>query len=265
MPASEFEFQQDFKRWMKILFWVVLILFSIVQSKIVHYSSMCYFPLTYLAAVSINQILEDKISFNKWMKFGLYFIGGLYVLAILTLPFLAMNPSILKTVFTDSFAIAALDAKVDWIGLEILPGIFLLVILILSIYQITNQKKQKGFRTLFLGTAIFIPLTLFFFAGNIESYSQRTAIEFYKSKASEDCYVRTYGFKSYGQLFYTQKTPNSHEKNKDWIWLVDGPIDKNLYVVAKLKSIKDLSQVLNLKEIDRKNGFVFYKRDKVSQ
>jgi len=28
--------------WMKILFWVVLILFSIVKTKIVHYSSLCY-------------------------------------------------------------------------------------------------------------------------------------------------------------------------------------------------------------------------------
>lgn len=35
--------EKDFTQWMWILFWVVLILFSIVQSKIVHYSSLCYF------------------------------------------------------------------------------------------------------------------------------------------------------------------------------------------------------------------------------
>jgi 4-amino-4-deoxy-L-arabinose transferase-like glycosyltransferase len=39
-----------FKRWMLILFWVVMILFSVVTTKIVHYSSLAYFPLSFLAA-----------------------------------------------------------------------------------------------------------------------------------------------------------------------------------------------------------------------
>ncbi|MCB0697714.1 MAG: glycosyltransferase family 39 protein, partial [Chitinophagaceae bacterium] len=62
-PASVFLFHKsttneevqvkDFKRWMWVLFWVVLILFSIVKTKIVHYSSMCYFPLTFIAALHI--------------------------------------------------------------------------------------------------------------------------------------------------------------------------------------------------------------------
>ncbi|MCK7529079.1 MAG: hypothetical protein MZV64_71740 [Ignavibacteriales bacterium] len=36
--------QKAFRRWMVVLFWVVLVLFSIVKTKIVHYSSLCYFP-----------------------------------------------------------------------------------------------------------------------------------------------------------------------------------------------------------------------------
>ncbi|MEO1627533.1 MAG: glycosyltransferase family 39 protein, partial [Bacteroidota bacterium] len=47
MPEASHRFQQNFRQWMLILFWVVLLLFSVVQSKIVHYSSLCYFPLTY--------------------------------------------------------------------------------------------------------------------------------------------------------------------------------------------------------------------------
>ncbi|MBP8823485.1 MAG: glycosyltransferase family 39 protein, partial [Flavobacteriales bacterium] len=34
------------RTWLLILFWVVLLLFSLVKTKIVHYSSLCYFPLT---------------------------------------------------------------------------------------------------------------------------------------------------------------------------------------------------------------------------
>lgn len=62
---GEMPYQKDFRIWMKFLFWVVLILFTIVKSKIVHYSSMCYFPLTYLAAVVIYHIYEGNITFNR--------------------------------------------------------------------------------------------------------------------------------------------------------------------------------------------------------
>ena len=77
-PASIFLFQyidrrnesrrlpHDFTKWMWILFWVVLLLFSIVKTKIVHYSSLCYFPLTYLAAVQLYRMSHD----GKRMKTG---------------------------------------------------------------------------------------------------------------------------------------------------------------------------------------------------
>jgi 4-amino-4-deoxy-L-arabinose transferase-like glycosyltransferase len=34
-------------RWMQAVFWVVLIVFSLSKTKIVHYSSMCWFPLSF--------------------------------------------------------------------------------------------------------------------------------------------------------------------------------------------------------------------------
>ncbi|HEY1038155.1 MAG TPA: glycosyltransferase family 39 protein, partial [Bacteroidia bacterium] len=46
---SDTPYQKHFKKWMIILFWVVLILFTIVKTKIVHYSSMCWYPLTFLS------------------------------------------------------------------------------------------------------------------------------------------------------------------------------------------------------------------------
>ncbi len=46
-------FQKRFKLWMILLFLVVLAVFTIVKTKIVHYSSLCYFPLTFLGAYVI--------------------------------------------------------------------------------------------------------------------------------------------------------------------------------------------------------------------
>ncbi|MBN2520317.1 MAG: glycosyltransferase family 39 protein, partial [Bacteroidales bacterium] len=61
------QIQNRFKLLMSILFWIVLILFTIVKTKIVHYSSMCYFPLTFLASTVIFRILEQKERFSQWL------------------------------------------------------------------------------------------------------------------------------------------------------------------------------------------------------
>ncbi|HKK80311.1 MAG TPA: glycosyltransferase family 39 protein, partial [Phaeodactylibacter sp.] len=104
LPAEQYDYQKDFRIWMKFLFWTVLILFTIVRSKIVHYSSMCYFPLTYLAALSIEALLDGKIAWRGWMKGLLYSIGGLFVLLTLALPFVGMQAEVLAPLFDDPFA-----------------------------------------------------------------------------------------------------------------------------------------------------------------
>ena len=49
-------------QWMKVLFWVVLVLFSLVTTKIVHYSSMCYIPLARITAQwVVSGVLLKKV------------------------------------------------------------------------------------------------------------------------------------------------------------------------------------------------------------
>jgi 4-amino-4-deoxy-L-arabinose transferase-like glycosyltransferase len=261
LPETEQRYQADFRRWMKYLFWVVLILFTIVKSKIVHYSSMCYFPLTYLAALVIYLILEGKITFNRWMRFGVWGVAGLYLLATLSLPFLAQNIALLKPLFNDPFAVANLDAKVHWTGFEIIPGLFLLALLIYSLPKFQSNSGQ-GFRVLFLGTGVFVMLTLIAFVKRIEGYSQRAAIEFCEQRIGEDCYVYTSGYKSYVQLFYTRKPPVTNPDSWNQDWLFNGPIDKDVYVITKIDRTEEMESLPQFKEIGRKNGFVFYKRSK---
>lgn len=264
MPKAETKSRADFAMWMKMLFWVVLILFSIVQSKIVHYSSMCYFPLTFLAAVSIYEIIENKISFDNWMKAGLVLTGGAFVVASIALPILGNNIDVLKPLFNDPFAVANMDAAVTWSGFEALPGVFLLAVMIASFYFIKKKTALKGFATLFLGTAIFIHLVLFTSINKIEHYSQRAAIEFFKSKVEEDCYVDTYGYKSYGHLFYTQKQPMAvkfEDKQSQRVWLMSDKVDKPVYIVTKIHRVENfLREFPNFEKIGEKNGFVFFKK-----
>jgi 4-amino-4-deoxy-L-arabinose transferase-like glycosyltransferase len=81
----------EFKTWMVILLWTVLILFTIVKTKIIHYSSLAYFPLTFIAAFYIYKLLEQKESLPKWIKTMLLSLGFVWSLIVVALQFVAMN------------------------------------------------------------------------------------------------------------------------------------------------------------------------------
>ena len=260
LPVAEHAYQADMRRWMQILFWVVLILFSIVQSKIVHYSSMCYFPLTYMAVVVLDNIIEKRIAFIAWMKTMLWVIGGLFVLATLVVPVVGQHIEWLQSLFDDPFAQANMEAQVHWSWLDSFPGWFLLGVLIAFTFLLKKGRRYQAIIVLFVGTAFFVNLSLVFYINKIENYSQRAAIEFFKSKAAEDCYILPIGYKTYGHLFYAQKPMDVHTKSYDANWLLRGEVDKPVYVITKIHKTEEVEKEKSLKEIGRKNGFVFYER-----
>lgn len=266
MPAATLAHQQDFRKWMLFLFWVVLILFTIVKSKIVHYSSLCYFPLTFLAATTVYNLMEDRIAFSKWMKAGIAFIGGIFALLLIALPWIMMHPERLIPLFNDPFAQGNLEATVIWTGWEMLPGLWLLGVLVLSLRWIgQTRQRTKGFAVLFGGTAVFVMLTLIFYINRVESYSQRAAIEFFQSKAGERCYLLTHGYKSYAHLFYGDIAPEAKPTLEDpgqWQdFLLHGAVDRPVYIATKVHKAAALAaSAPELKEIGRKNGFVFFER-----
>lgn len=261
LPAEQFRYRDDFRRWMKYLFWVVLILFSIVKSKIVHYSSMCYFPLTYLAALVVYKFVQGEIRLTPVMRAGLWAIAGLFVVAVCAMPFVGMQAEALKPLFKDPFAQANLDAEVRWTGWEVLPGVWLLGVMIAAFYCFKKESgKWRGIQVLFGGTGIFVMLTLVFFIKRIEAYSQRAAIEFFESKIGEDCYVVPHGYRSYAHLFYTRKPRVTNQNSYDRNWLYKGDIDKDVFVCVKIQSAPEVASIPGMVELYRKNGFVFYKR-----
>ncbi len=258
-PADT-DHQKDFRRWMIYLMGVVVILFSIVQSKIVHYSSLAYFPLTFLAAQTARRLLDNRIPLGRAMRAGLWAIGGLFMILILALPFAGRQAEQLATLFDDPFAQANLEANVYWSGWEVLPAILLVMVIFLFLRHHNRERRWEGFLTLYIGTGIFVFLTLVCFIKRIEGYSQRAAIEFYEERQDESCYVITHAFKSYAHLFYSRKRPVTDERSYNKEWLLTGPVDRDVYVVSKIHRADELGAYPELVEIGRKNGFVFFHR-----
>ena len=272
-PASIFALFELFKKrnidvshssirqWMIVLLLVVVILFTIVQSKIIHYSSLAYFPLTYLAALGIRDLIKGKRQMPGWVKSLTIGVGVIFFIAVAALPFVGMNIGKLSPYFEgDPFASKAIMADTSWSYLGIIPAILLACALIFFVWMNKRNEFQKAFLGLFIGVALFSFTALVFSVKNIEAYSQNAAIEFYKSLQGEDCYVRTIGFKSYAHHFYarTQPSENLNYRNKEW--LLTGEIDKPVYLVTKSHKSKSLEIYKDIKLIEHKNGFAFFKR-----
>lgn len=253
--------EADFAKWMWVMFWVVLILFSIVKTKIVHYSSLCYFPLTFLAALQITRIDEKKITRKKAVLIISTVTGVLLALVITLLPIVGLKKEKLISLFDDDFAVANLQAPVHWSYAECLYGILYLVGIIIAVIWI-RKSFQKGILFLFGLQFLVIQVTLYHFVPKVEAYSQNAAVEFYKSFAGKDVYLQPLGFVSYGYLFYSQKMPSTnpeyYKTKKDW--MIHGKVDKPCYFIAKITSEKELSAEPNLQKIGSKNGYVFYRR-----
>lgn len=253
--------RSDFRKWMMILFWVVIVLFSIVQSKIVHYSSLAYFPLTYLAAIVVDRIVAKRLYFNRWMRFGVISIGGLLAILTIALPFIGRDLEKIKPLFSkDPFAMANLDAQVHWSGWESIPGFLMVLVIVMSLIFMIQGRLWRGIIVMFGGTALFVNLTLIFFIARIEGYSQNAAVEFCESLKGKDCYISTSGYKSYVHYFYADIQPHEHDNYLDKNWLLSGEIDKDVYFLTKIHRADELRNYPELEEMGAKNGFVFFIR-----
>ena len=258
----ERSYQREFRRWMLMLFWVVLILFSVVQSKIVHYSSLCYFPLTYLAALTLLQLEERKIQFTNWLRAGLIGIGGIFVVATIAAPILAQRMDLVKSwADQDAFTQGNLNAAIRWTGWEALPGVWLLLVLAVTIRWFSNRRSAQASVALFIGMAVFVTLTLWFFIGRIEGISQGAAMRFFEQSRGQNVYVRTYGYRSYGPFFYTHKPPVTNPNYYNDDWLMHGQIDKDVLFIQKSSPAPThLDSLPDVRRTGEENGFVFYRR-----
>jgi 4-amino-4-deoxy-L-arabinose transferase-like glycosyltransferase len=257
---DEQPFQKEWRRVCIILLLTVVILFEIVQTKIIHYSSLAYFPLTFLSALAIYKILEDNNRFSRLSKVLLIAIGSIWIIAIAGLSIAGLHKEWLMNsgIIKDKFAVANLAANVNWSGFELLVS-GVMVIGLVGFFLI--KKPFPKIISLFTATIIFTVLTMLVFTGKIEGYSQQTPIDFYKQHRSEDCYINTLGFKSYAQLFYSNKMPPKNPLSYDKEWLLNGQLDKPAYFVYKVTKKDEYARLYpQLDLLYEKNGFIFAAR-----
>ena len=249
-----------FLKWMLILFWVVIILFSIVKTKIVHYSSLTYYPLSFISAYFIYELVNGENTFKKYLYWILSVTGAFFSVILIALPLVARYKDFISPYIKDDFAIACLNSPVHWSGYEFLIGIVYLLLLIISMIMIRQNRLFRGIIILFYSTAFCIFFYMKAVVPKIEQYSQAPVINFYKSIAGQDVYATTVGFYSYAPYFYFSKMPGGNAESGNKEWLLNGEIDKPVYIIAKSTSKAMFEQHPDCRFIKQEGGFLFYCR-----
>lgn len=255
--------QQFFRTMMIASLIVILVVFTIVKTKIVHYSSFTYLPIGYLAASTVYGIVNRTAQLKNWQRHALLALGLIWSILFIALPLVGNNIHWLKPLLQkDKFALANIQATVEWNYWLMIPGILFLAAVIGAYIQLSKRKYQTAFITLFVAGIVAMQVLLTSFTPRIEQYSQNAAIEFFQSLQGKDVYVKPLGYKSYAQYFYTKLKPGNRKESKEEDWLLTGPVDKPTYFISKNTYKDELMKEHGdrLEILYEKNGFVFYKR-----
>jgi 4-amino-4-deoxy-L-arabinose transferase-like glycosyltransferase len=261
MFGKKVDVTKEFSRLMKILFWTVMILFSITTTKIVHYSSLTYMPLSFMATCYLDWLIvnRQKMKISLLVLIGL--MGFVFSFLLAALPYVANHHELILPYLKDPFARASLDVNVHWSGFESYIGILYFIIVLLAVFLFTKKQNWKALLFLFYSTAVCLFIYLLAVVPKIEKYSQGPAIEFYKTLQGKDVYVWPIGFKSYAQYFYAKKPASPVYGEKDEKFLLQGNIQKPAYFVVKITNTGFDSTCNNCTLIKQEGGFKFYERD----
>ncbi|GAC1459276.1 MAG: hypothetical protein PVSMB1_09220 [Gemmatimonadaceae bacterium] len=262
---SEF---QDFRLWMILLLSVVIGVFSLVQTKIVHYSSLAYFPITFLAAQAVTD--AERIRWPRYWAVAAGGIGLIWAALFLAVPIVGLmiaNGQLDPARLSDEPLVrATLAEHVGWSPTDLTVGIVYLALIVVALVAFMRQDVRRFALVLFVATAIIVPMALARIAPKIERYTQATPIAFYESLQGCDCYVAPLGFKSYAHLFYARLQPD-HSAGAVGVrpdqfeeWLLTGPINRPAYFVSKIGKADRWRGKPGLETVAERDGFVYFRR-----
>ncbi len=249
-----------YEQLMRILFWVVLILFTIVKTKIVHYSSLTYFPLSFLAAIYIYRLVNSKEKIARYVYWLLIAISSVFSILLVSIPWLADHKEIIIPYIKDPFAVACLNAAIEWRGYEFMIGLIYWMVITAFIFKLKTTVSIKNIAAVFYATAFCLFFYLMMVVPKIEAFSQAPAINFYKSMAGKDVDAISVGYYSYARFFYFEKPSASkygvHEEDS----LLYGNISRPAYFITKVTATDFPQQHPDCTLIGQDGGFLFYKR-----
>jgi len=254
------EYQRAFKRWMLVLLWVVVGIFTLLKMKLIHYSSLAYFPVTYLAALSMYRIVRGEWHFKPWMTRVMIGLAVTLSFIPMAAAFIAKNPhKILPFLDNRPELKQTIESEFYWFHVEYLLGPALLLVAILFVWQI-HKRTAPALYWFFAGVVILTIANVAIFIGKFEKLTQQDYVIYLKQEHADTEMIHLFKDRpnSAIPLFYGKRTPNQAallrakgaQNQPDVIWA--------------FRSAHEMDDnINNLFKIDRQGNFHFY-RDEVA-
>lgn len=235
--------------------WTVVV-FSLVRTKILHYSSLAYYGVAYLAAWTWRQ--KRRALRWPWVVMGLFLLlaGGITV----AVGWLMTQVPLWASRIEDTFVQAALlETPLAWSGLEGWPGFLLLGGVSLAwLIPLTPAVRLAG-----LGLTLMLWQTavLAVFAPRAEAYSQGPLRAFCVQAAEAGALVWPLGFKTYLPFFYGRMRPQASPRLVGDAWqfeqaLLQGRIPHPVLFVSRIDRYEPYFRAHALQVVARRGGYV---------
>ena len=239
------------------LLWLTLwtlVIFSLVKTKIIHYSSLGYFGVTYLSALGWQKHRKASL---PWLLSATGLLI-LMVFSILAPLFMKQTSSWLNWVKGDFAREALRSQPVAWSGWEGWPSLLCLAALGLLFIK----RMSRSLRLLGLGglTVVWQSFVLWVYVPRAEAYSQEPLIRFCMQAASEGAVVWPLGFKSYAPYFYGRMMPPLSPGRWGSVAAFEAALLRGeagpVYFVSRVDRYKPLAEELGLRLVEQAGGYV---------
>jgi len=190
-----------FYRWMKVLFWVVLVVFSMVTTKIVHYSSMCYIPLAVVGGVWLSNLVKMTV----WERILLSVVGAVWVVILTVFGIMGIRTAemtnYLSKVIEDDFVRAQLSTDVVWSVVPIVLAVLLAGMLIKTVIKGDKLSVSQ----FLVWNMLIITFTILTIVPRVEHLTQKEWKSHLTTYQNKEMQHFTLGFKSYAHRYYTHQ------------------------------------------------------------
>jgi len=254
------ETTMDFHFWMLCLFWTVLLLFSIVTTKIIHYSSMTWVPLSFVAAYTLYLVDLGKIKLSNFSKYLYLIIGLLISFVFIGLVVLISNNYWLANQINDRFVADSLRQSIHVSNLSYLVGILLLAGVVIG-FVFLNKRRIYAF-AITTASSVISALTVaqFTLLPVVEQITQGPAIQYYKEIGASGHPLASFQFKSYGQYYYARTKDQQEEFNS----FLQTNHKEPVYLIVKTDN-DVIKEYPYFELIDKKGGFQLYRFEPLKQ
>jgi hypothetical protein len=271
--------------WMQATLWVVLVLFSLVSTKIIHYSSMAWVPLSALAWVGFQKLYFQHTDFDSaerpagikklvfrrlfggntvgtvltdWRLLSLGLLGSLVGLIWLTLAAVGRHPSeVAKYFAVGSFEWGMItNSAVGWPIYTYIPGILWILLCLWAVVLLARRRSKLYLLFMAVGLPATLWLIQILMLPRIEQMVQGPLRHWCVEYADQNQTVVAWGYRSYAPYWYNRWTPDRRR-------LGENPNDtrqKPVLYVMRIDRLQDLEVKTHFDTVKMQAGFALMRR-----